>query len=168
MRDFSKEAVVWVSVPVPRSVLQHFIIFDDPSAEMGQVLVDAMKGLDQANGDAFVEGSHPSTEKGEGQKAAPTGLPNNPFDQIRAALSDVDKRAGGYRSIRVAAEMAYRFFGLSWLDPDPRSSGSEIRERLRKILWDALSDSHSNKSVPWRRFQDFAASYGDAAAPDES
>lgn len=152
--------IVWVGVPVPKHVLQHFLEFDDPAAEMARVLSEVPTLLEPVEGGSneVYSDEAPIEEEG-GSTADPIDL-RNPFDHIRAALKDVNKRAGGYGSIKLAAEVAYRHFGSAWLESDPSSPGYATREKIRKILWDALSDSHTNKSMPWRRFQNFAADYG--------
>jgi hypothetical protein len=155
----SELKVVWVSVALRPEALRYFLQFDDPAGEMAHVLsrhdASVNSNVEVSASKSDIE-SYSPPEREEPVTAAPPPT-NSPFEEIRAALENVDKRVEGYGSMKLAAQLAERYFGISWLDLDPTAPGSSTRERLRKVVLDTLPESHSNRSVPWRRFQDFAA-----------
>jgi hypothetical protein len=168
-----QQNLVWVGIPLAPEVLRHFLKFHDPANEMAQLLTNSAatpNALDYPPLEENLPIALPADEgdlsKSNRQETKDPLSEKGPFDEIRIALRNVNNRVEGYHSVRLAAEIAYRHFGLEWLDTDPKSPAYDTREKLRKILWEQLSDTHSNKSVPWRRFQDFTAKLGEIEITD--
>jgi hypothetical protein len=63
----------------------------------------------------------------------------------------------GYGYLRTAAERAMAMYGTAWLhEPTRGSKESKIREKLKQLVFQTTPKTHSNRSVVWRRFQDYA------------
>jgi hypothetical protein len=144
---------VLVSLPLPPWMLRHFLRCEDPTAEILNVLRDHC--LAQQPGeheeDCFSTiGRLPSHAETGQEEPSPIGAP---WDQIRRIFSTAEKSVEGRGSMRKAAEIAYEHFGADWLDAPDGSPGNDVRRKLQELMWAALPGSHSNKSVPWKRFQ---------------
>lgn len=171
--EAGQQTSVWVGIPLAPEVLGHFLKFHDPANEMARVLTNfalTPAALDCPPSEENIPIELPAGEDNFSKTNGPEALGlfggTGPFDEIRIALKNVNIRVDGYHSVKLAAEIAYRHFGLEWLDADPKSPAYNTREKLRKILWNQLPDNHSNKSVPWRRFQNFAAELGEIEKTD--
>jgi len=63
----------------------------------------------------------------------------------------------GYGYLRKAAELAVAMYGTAWLhEPTPGSEDSANWNKLRRMVLRTAPKTHTNTSVVWRRFQDYA------------
>lgn len=96
---------------------------------------------------------------------------DEPYDVINEVLTQSDpsllelKRlltlhhqgSRGYGFLRKAAEHAIAMYGTAWLhEPTAGSRESKIRDKLQQLVFQTTPKSHSNRSVVWRRFKDYA------------
>lgn len=96
---------------------------------------------------------------------------DEPYDVINEVLTQSDpsllelKRlltlhhqgSRGYGFLRTAAERAIAMYGTAWLhEPTAGSRESKIRDKLQQLVFQTTPKSHSNRSVVWRRFKDYA------------
>jgi len=67
--------------------------------------------------------------------------------------------ARGYGGKLEAAKLCNDTFGKGWIEASPASEIDKlIRKLIHKVFKDAVGQQHSNVSVVWRKFQDFAKS----------
>jgi len=67
--------------------------------------------------------------------------------------------ARGYGGKLEAAKLCNDTFGKGWIEASPASEIDKlIRKLIHKVFKDAVGHQHSNVSVVWRKFQDFAKS----------
>lgn len=144
---------VLVSVPIPPWILRHFLQFEDPTAEILKVLRDHCSEQPAEHEETFFSTYHrpPPVATETGQEEAWSSC--TPWEQIRRIVATAEKSIEGRGSMRRAAEIAYEHFGADWLDASDGTPDHDIRRELHELMWAALPSSHSNKSVPWKRFQ---------------
>lgn len=140
-----QDNLLWVSIGLEPHVLRHYLQFPDPNAVLRAVLTEYCPQIPD-----------------EEQQTPPLGrvpplAAEAPWEEIRQILLSSQSSIEGYHSIRRAAEAAYKHFGAVWLNPKGDPIGTEIRRKLRALLVDTLPANHSNKRVPWQRFQDYAS-----------
>ncbi len=156
---------VLVSVPLPPWILRYFLQFEDPTAEILKVLRDHC--LEQpAKHEEYCFSAYyrpPPAVETVREEPPSTGTP---WDQIRLIVSTAEKSVEGRGSMRKAAEIAYKHFGADWLDAPDGSPDHDVRLKLQELMWAALPGSHSNKSVPWKRFQTHVLALHERAQDD--
>ena len=93
----------------------------------------------------------------------------NDFDMSKLMNSlkvSVDHKAFAHGQLRMAASGAIREFGYDWASIPPDLTVEEsnqllrLRANLKKTVFASTKGWHSNQSVVWARFRDYAKKVG--------